>query len=292
LDLTKTNQSLSIKSLNQQMTFHGDPSVRLNPHSGPDYICDFESARLVTEWLIWFSLWQMTKIQMPIQRATFEFVIIVMGVLAAFAVENWRESRAEAALEAEYVERLLSDVALDIETLQFTLGLAEQKIGGLREVRNWNRNNPPSPEHLVKILSRSLNLGWSLPRLNTATFEDLNSTGRLGLIKDIELRRAILDYYRNLSNARERLERRMTPFPTYIYSIMAPELLTDDEDELATALKMCAEICKTTIDAVETTEFHRLATAEANYARNVVRLLPDVREQALVLQSQLLAFTD
>lgn len=233
----------------------------------------------------------MPKIQIPIQRATFEFVIIVLGVLAAFAVENWKESRAEAALEAEYVDRLLSDVALDIEQLQFTIGLAEQKIVGLREIRTW-KSGSHSSEHLIKSLRLSISLGWSLPRLNTATFEDLNSTGRLGLIKDIDLRRAILDYYRNLSNTRERLERRMTPFPTYVYSIMAPELLSGDEDVYATALKMCAETCKMTIDAAETTEFHRLATAEANYARMIVRLLPDFEEQALELQSQLFAVTD
>jgi hypothetical protein len=233
----------------------------------------------------------MPKIQVPIQRATFEFLIIVLSVLAAFAVENWKESRAEAVLEAEYVQRLLSDVALDIEQLQFTLRLAENKIIGLREVRTW-KSGSQSSENLVKNLRRSIALGWSLPRLNTATFEDLNSTGRLGLINDTDLRRAILDYYRNMSNARERLERRMTPFPTYVYSIVAPELLSDDEDEYVTALKMCPEICKTTIDAMDTAEFQRLATAEANYARMIVRLITDVREQALGLQSQLLAVTD
>lgn len=44
LDLNKDNQSLSIKSLNQQMTLHGDPAVRLNPHDGPDYLCDYQTA--------------------------------------------------------------------------------------------------------------------------------------------------------------------------------------------------------------------------------------------------------
>lgn len=234
---------------------------------------------------------QMPKIQIPIQRATFEFVIIVLGVLAAFAVENWKESRAEAALEAEYVERLLSDVALDIEQLQLTLGFAEQKLVGLREVRTW-KTGSHSSEQLVKSLRRSISLGWSLPRLNTATFEDLNSTGRLGLIKDTNLRRAILNYYRDLSNARERLERRMTPFPTYVYSIVAPELLSGDDDEYASALKMCAEICRATVDAAETTEFHRLATAEANYAQDIADILPPLKEQAHELQSQLRAVTD
>jgi hypothetical protein len=128
--------------------------------------------------------------------------------------------------------------------------------------------------------------------LNTATFEDLNSTGRLGLIRDTDLRRAILDYYRNQTNARERLERRMTPFPTYVHSIVAPELMSGDEDEYSTALNMCAEICKKTIDAAVTTEFHRLVTAEANYAQDIVDILPALKQEANELQSRLLAATD
>ena len=233
----------------------------------------------------------MRKIQLPIQRATLEFAIIVLGVLSAFAVENWKELRTEAVLEAEYVERLLSDVAYDIQRLQFTLDFAERKRVGLREIRTWKAGSRSS-ENLVESLRQSIHLGWSLPSLNTATFDDLNSTGRLGLIKDTDLRRAILNYYRDLSNDRRRLQRRMTPFPTYVYSIMAPELLSGEADEYAAALKTCAEICKTTVEAAETTEFHRLATAEANYTRMLFEILPTTREKAIELQSLLLATAD
>ncbi len=233
----------------------------------------------------------MPKIQIPIQRATLEFAIIVLGILAAFAVENWRDTRAAAVLEAQYVDRLQLDVALDIERLNLTLDLAEQKNVALREIRTWNAG-VDSSERLVENLRRAIYLGWSLPNLNTATIEDLKSTGRLGLVEDADLRRAVLDYYRNLNNVRNRLERRMTPFPTYVYSIMDPELLSEDDDRYAAALKMCEEMCKITFDAAETGEFQRLATAEANYGRMIVELLPAFREQARELQSRLLVAVD
>lgn len=49
LDLNKNNQSLSIKSLNEQLTLHGDPAIRLNPHDGPDYLCDYQTASTLPE---------------------------------------------------------------------------------------------------------------------------------------------------------------------------------------------------------------------------------------------------
>jgi hypothetical protein len=44
LDQNKDSQSLGLKSLNQQFTLHGDPAIRLNPHEGPDYLCDYKTA--------------------------------------------------------------------------------------------------------------------------------------------------------------------------------------------------------------------------------------------------------
>ena len=232
----------------------------------------------------------MRKIQISIQRSVAEFAIIVLGVLAAFAVENWKESHAESILEAQYLERLVSDVTFDVERLQFTINLAEQKNQALRTVRSWSSDSD-RPELLIKGLRRAIYLGWSLPALNTATIEDLNSTGRLGLIEDTDLRRAILDYYRDMNNVRERLERRMTPFPTYIYSIVVPELLSDDEAEYAAALTECQATCKMTVNAAETGEFQRLVSAEANYGRMIESLLSVFIEQAREMQNRLRAAT-
>jgi hypothetical protein len=36
-------QALSVKTLNQQLTLHGDPAIKLHPKDGPDYVIDFKS---------------------------------------------------------------------------------------------------------------------------------------------------------------------------------------------------------------------------------------------------------
>ena len=40
------NQSLAIRSLMQQLTFHGDPAIRFHPFEGPDYLIDYESIQI------------------------------------------------------------------------------------------------------------------------------------------------------------------------------------------------------------------------------------------------------
>lgn len=42
-------QSLSVKSLNQQLTFHGDPAVEFYTNQSPDYITDNTSIKIATE---------------------------------------------------------------------------------------------------------------------------------------------------------------------------------------------------------------------------------------------------
>ncbi len=49
LESQNTVQSLSVKSLNQQLTFHGDPAVKFYSHPSPDYIVDFSSLTIKEE---------------------------------------------------------------------------------------------------------------------------------------------------------------------------------------------------------------------------------------------------
>ena len=181
----------------------------------------------------------MRKPQITLQRAAAEFAIIVLGVLAAFAVDNWNQSRADAELESQYLVRLLAEVTADVEMLELTLRLAELKNNALRVVRGW-RAETDEPKPLIDALRAPAdNLGFNLPTLNTATIEDLTSTGRLSLIDDTDLRQAVLVYYRSMSSVRQRLEGRMTPFPGYLYSILEPEIHIQDEAEYSEWLDRC-----------------------------------------------------
>ena len=43
-----------------------------------------------------------------------EFLIIVLGVLVALAVDNWNSNRMDLATERDYVERLAEEIKADI----------------------------------------------------------------------------------------------------------------------------------------------------------------------------------
>jgi len=226
------------------------------------------------------------KIQLSAQRAVTEFAIIVLGVLAAFAVDNWNQARLDAGLESQYLGRLSADVTSDVERLEFTLEQADLKNSALEVVRRW-RADIDEPEQLIDALRDAVALGFSLPFLNTATIDDLTNSGQLSLISDTGLRQAVLQYYRAMNDVTDRLRRRMTAFPGYVYSIMEPELRSEDHDIYSEALSHCDTTCMLTLDAARTPEFQRLATAEANYGQEIVEIVSVFLDRSEKLASQL-----
>jgi hypothetical protein len=135
------------------------------------------------------------------QRAAAEFIVIVVGVLVALAVDGWREDQAERVLEREYLERLLADVRTGRDRL---IGFGREHLHAaernMEVVAPFLRYGDPIPIDTLPFIaalyqsSRSvvLNLDETYP--NT-TFEELRSTGGFILIQDPELRSAVMAHY-------------------------------------------------------------------------------------------------
>lgn len=123
-----------------------------------------------------------------------EFIIIVGGVLVALLVDEWRGVRADRALETQYVHRLREDLAWDIENSEEFEAILATKASVLQDllsddpIRRLNEH-----ENLIEDLIYS-NFK-ALPANRTSTFQELQSTGNLHLIRDLELRGRISQYY-------------------------------------------------------------------------------------------------
>ena len=124
-----------------------------------------------------------------------DFVIVVVGVFIGIQVANWNDARVDRDTETTYLELLQRDlqttfaeVERQIEFEQFQLQLANSAAPIIAQ----------SPSEL-----RRRKLGIILTRLggrrtlkiDSPTFLDLQSSGRLGLISDPELRSSILSYF-------------------------------------------------------------------------------------------------
>ena len=127
-----------------------------------------------------------------------EFVLLVLGVFLGIQVANWNETRREHALEAEYIERLQRDFrAIDERlvinktrwerTTNAAIGLLSD-FDAFRQRGNW----PRAKTEMLRDLDAAM--GSRIPAPRAASYVELLSAGRLGLLRDPRLRDALADY--------------------------------------------------------------------------------------------------
>ena len=124
-----------------------------------------------------------------------DFIIVIAGILIAFQITNWNEARLDRETEVTYLELLQRDLRTTVAEVEnqiahekFQVKLANDAVPIIAE--------PPSQLRQKKLGMIMIRLtGRRTLRVNSPTFEDLQSSGRLGLISDPELRSAILRYF-------------------------------------------------------------------------------------------------
>jgi hypothetical protein len=131
-----------------------------------------------------------------------EFLVIVVGVLVALAVDQWRDDRSDRVLGDFYLSALERDLRSDSSLLATDLGrarstlhslaLLDSLVGGLR--------TPPDAETLNVALDRLTSV--IDPPIATGTLQDLMSSGNSRLIEDPDVRGALLGYSTYTERAR------------------------------------------------------------------------------------------
>lgn len=127
-----------------------------------------------------------------------EFVLLVCGVFLGIQAANWNEQRREHALEAEYIARLQRDfgaidarLAINLTRWENTAAATIRLINDLdafRQRRAW----PRAKAEMLGDLDASM--GSRIPAPRAASYVELLSAGRLGLLRDTRLREALADY--------------------------------------------------------------------------------------------------
>ena len=145
-----------------------------------------------------------------------EFVVIVLGILAALAVDSWSEERSNRILEQEYLARIKEELKWDLaeieEAIKASILQARAATSLLYEL------NDPIADHIPRFGSDRLKaidftlpaneefgvrvkrLVWLVARTRSfdprrGTYDELLATGRIMVIDDSELRASILDHY-------------------------------------------------------------------------------------------------
>jgi len=122
-----------------------------------------------------------------------EFILIVVGVLVALAVESALEDRADDELRDQYLTRLALDLEADKRALEGRIEFFTDVRRFSQDVLTWLDSEVPVDQRILLASFYAAEV-WPLTP-NTSTYLDLHSTGNLRLLDDIDLRTKMAVYY-------------------------------------------------------------------------------------------------
>lgn len=130
----------------------------------------------------------------------FETIAVVVGILAAFALDNWNEGRKEEILEIQYLNGLKADLTSD--TVYYTRRIADSEKA-IQDNKRHIRLMYQKQESLEEVKNLISLANWNSEQLTTqnSTYIDLTNSGSLGMISNPVLRDLIINYYRENERA-------------------------------------------------------------------------------------------
>jgi hypothetical protein len=224
-----------------------------------------------------------------------EVLIVVVGIFIGLQVDDWNQARIDRADIAEYMERVQGDLNRDTDFFAFLANKASAKreaLATLKKIIARNRPSDEDPESIFGLLSDSVPMGFEFPEVQTVTFLDLRSSGKLTRIEDAELRRQLSFYYQESVHRSDRVESRITGYAAAVYQMLDPrtrlvgrdsELHYEPPDGDNEDFDLQAAAADFLIAARED-RFSNLLTAEQNYTEFLTAQVNIQREEIRALQ--------
>lgn len=120
-----------------------------------------------------------------------EFSIVVLGIFVALQADNWNQNRKDRQLERVYISRLIDETKANLDILADHEQIFEDKIQFILELPDLQLDDAfwRDPQEFMYQLDYSTYV--QIPNLRSETYQELESSGRLALLRDARLRSAI-----------------------------------------------------------------------------------------------------
>ncbi len=133
-------------------------------------------------------------------RHGFETLVVTVGILAAFGLNNWNENRKERILEIKYLKRLKTDLVHDSIYFNLRIVNAQKYRTDYAKAIHLAYETQHNLAELKELLSL---YSWSSENLTIQgdTYTELTSAGNLNILQSDTLKNAIIAYYRLTNQA-------------------------------------------------------------------------------------------
>ena len=135
-----------------------------------------------------------SRIKINWKYALGEFFIVVFGILVAFQLERWKENKQETALIKNYLSDIEVGLRTDSVFYENAVNYFDEILTNIELTIDQLETNSlmlsPASQKSLRLLP-----DWYQTYISNSAFQDLNSSGRMNLIEQKNLRYNIISYY-------------------------------------------------------------------------------------------------
>lgn len=130
-----------------------------------------------------------------------DLLVVVVGILIALQVGAWAERRDDRRLEQVYLQRLREDLEIERGRMDAAERYANARIEAARLLGRLVLDPALAGEPPTRVPWAIETASWrSFPRINAYVYSELQSSGRLVLIRSTRLRRSLAEHYTALEH--------------------------------------------------------------------------------------------
>jgi len=123
-----------------------------------------------------------------------ELVVVVVGVFLGVQAANWNEDREQDKKSAVFTQRLKDDLRVEAWNYEIQIGYNRQVLANAERAADALTGKAPLPDEALLVAAyRATQFNGNSRR--RATYDELTSTGEIGLIRDKDLRTLAMDVY-------------------------------------------------------------------------------------------------
>lgn len=139
-----------------------------------------------------------------LKYAVGEIFLVVIGILIALQINNWNEDRLDRKKELEYLGSMISDLKADARSIDWAVQGNTHLISELNELLSLLSQPREDSAYQRDVFIRQLVYSyWYLTtEFSELTMSQLKSSADLRLIRDQDVRNAMLNYEQGLDRCR------------------------------------------------------------------------------------------
>lgn len=154
-----------------------------------------------------------------------EIVLVVIGILIALQINTWNLERIESKKEEGYIENIIRDLQSQLASIDLQLEYEQKYVDlGTILLEEYGDTDAIVLDSISCKQLGSLTERKTFVRIDP-TFEDMISTGNIGLLKNQDVRNGLIEYYQELKRVEKVVQNNNTLHVDHGFALKVTDLV-------------------------------------------------------------------